>query len=160
MLSCSAVSDSLWPHGLWPTRLLCPWNSPGKNTGVGCHSLLQRTEVQDERRLWDHHPPVTKILLPISRWINYSSANFFSLKEWLRQWNIEPGGCNEDHRELLTTFNKVVKKLQVTELLWTSDSVWPSISLLLSQMFTTIIWYTCLIRYIGNAVNTLLFYSL
>ena len=31
----------LWPHGLKPTRLLCPWHSPGKNTGVGCHSLLQ-----------------------------------------------------------------------------------------------------------------------
>ena len=29
------------PHGLQPTSLLCPWNSPGKNTGVGCHSLLQ-----------------------------------------------------------------------------------------------------------------------
>ena len=31
----------LWPHGLWPTSLLCPWYSPGKNTGVGCHFLLQ-----------------------------------------------------------------------------------------------------------------------
>ena len=29
------------PHGLQPTRLLCPWDSPGKNTGVGCHVLLQ-----------------------------------------------------------------------------------------------------------------------
>ena len=29
------------PHGLWPARLLCPWNSPGKNNGVGCHFLLQ-----------------------------------------------------------------------------------------------------------------------
>ena len=28
-------------HGMQPTRLLCPWNSPGKNTGVGFHSLLQ-----------------------------------------------------------------------------------------------------------------------
>ena len=37
-----AVFDSLWPHGLYPTRFLCPWDSPGKNTGVGCHSLLQR----------------------------------------------------------------------------------------------------------------------
>ena len=39
--SCSVVSNSLWPHGLQPTRLLCPWNSPGKSTGVGCHFLLQ-----------------------------------------------------------------------------------------------------------------------
>ena len=29
--------------GLWPTRLLCPWDSPGENTGVGCHCLLQGT---------------------------------------------------------------------------------------------------------------------
>ena len=39
-VSCLVVSDSLWPHGLYPTKLLCPWNSPGKNTGVGCHALL------------------------------------------------------------------------------------------------------------------------
>ena len=39
--SCSVVSDSLWPHGLQPTRLLHPWNFPGKSTGVGCHFLLQ-----------------------------------------------------------------------------------------------------------------------
>ena len=32
------MSDSLWPHGLYPTRLLCPWNFPGKNTGVPCPS--------------------------------------------------------------------------------------------------------------------------
>ena len=39
-VSRSDVSNSLWPDGLQPTRLLCPWNSPGKNTGVGCHFLL------------------------------------------------------------------------------------------------------------------------
>ena len=41
-LSCSVVSNSLWPHGLGPVRLLCTWDCPGKNTWVGCHSLLQR----------------------------------------------------------------------------------------------------------------------
>ena len=40
-VSCSVMSDSLRPHGIWPARLLCPWNSPGKNTGVGCHSFIQ-----------------------------------------------------------------------------------------------------------------------
>ena len=34
--SCSVMSDSLQPHGLQPTRLLCPWDFPGKSTGVGC----------------------------------------------------------------------------------------------------------------------------
>ena len=37
----SVVSESLWPHGVLTTRLLCPWDSPGKNTGVDCHFLLQ-----------------------------------------------------------------------------------------------------------------------
>ena len=35
------VSDSLQPHGLYPARLFCPWDFPGKNTGVSCHFLLQ-----------------------------------------------------------------------------------------------------------------------
>ena len=39
--SRSVVSDSLRPRGLQPTRLLRPWDSPGKNTGVGYHFLLQ-----------------------------------------------------------------------------------------------------------------------
>ena len=38
--SRSVVSDSSWPHGRQPTRLLHPWDFPGKNTGVGCHCLL------------------------------------------------------------------------------------------------------------------------
>ena len=37
----AVTSDSLQPYGLKPTGLLCPWNSPGKNTGVACHVLLQ-----------------------------------------------------------------------------------------------------------------------
>ena len=39
MLSSLVVSNPLWPHVLQPTRLLCPWDFPGKNTGVGCHSF-------------------------------------------------------------------------------------------------------------------------
>ena len=35
------MSDSSQPHGLQPTRLLCPWDFPDKSTGVGCHCLLQ-----------------------------------------------------------------------------------------------------------------------
>ena len=41
VFSHSVVSNSLWPHGLQPTRLLCPWDSPRKNTVVGCHFPLQ-----------------------------------------------------------------------------------------------------------------------
>ena len=41
-VSCeSHVWLFLWPHGLYPSRLLCPWDFPGRNTGVGCHFVLQ-----------------------------------------------------------------------------------------------------------------------
>ena len=40
-ISHLVMSSSLWLHGLQPSRLLCPWDFPGKNTGVGCHFLLQ-----------------------------------------------------------------------------------------------------------------------
>ena len=42
-VSCLVLSDSLRLHELQPARLLCPWNSPGNNTGVGRHYLLQGT---------------------------------------------------------------------------------------------------------------------
>ena len=40
------MSDSGWPHRRQLTRLPCPWDSPGKNTGVGCHFLLQCRKVK------------------------------------------------------------------------------------------------------------------
>ena len=42
------MSDSVRPHRGQPTRLPHPWDSPGKNTGVGCHFLLQCMEVKSE----------------------------------------------------------------------------------------------------------------
>ena len=44
----SVVSNSLRPHRQQPTRLRHPWDSPGKNTGVGCHFLLQCMKVKSE----------------------------------------------------------------------------------------------------------------
>ena len=44
----SVVSDSVQPHRQQPTRLPCPWDSPVKNTGVGCHFLLQCMKVKSE----------------------------------------------------------------------------------------------------------------
>ena len=40
--TCSVMFKYLWPYGLYPARLLRPWNFPGKCTGVGCHFLLHR----------------------------------------------------------------------------------------------------------------------
>ena len=49
--SRSVVSESLLPYGLRPTRLLRPWDSPGKSTGVGCHCLLQSHHIPDLNRM-------------------------------------------------------------------------------------------------------------
>ena len=46
--SRSVVFDSSRPHGLQPTKLLRPWDFPGKSTGLGCHSLLQCMKVKSE----------------------------------------------------------------------------------------------------------------
>ena len=48
LLSRSVVSDSVRPHRRQPTRLPRPWDSPGKDTGVGCHFLLQCMKVKSE----------------------------------------------------------------------------------------------------------------
>ena len=45
------MSDSVQPQRRQPTRLPCPWDSPGKNTGVGCRFLLQCMKVKSEREV-------------------------------------------------------------------------------------------------------------
>ena len=70
-VSCSVMSDSLWPHGLQPARLLCLWDSPGKNTGV----FLSAGDLPDPR-IEPGSPPLQADSLPseppgkpYSRWL-------------------------------------------------------------------------------------------
>ena len=50
------MSDSVRPHGWKPTRLPCPWDSPGKNIGVGCHFLLPCLKVKSESEVTQSCP--------------------------------------------------------------------------------------------------------
>ena len=50
------MSDSVRPHRWQPTMLLCPWDSPGKNTGMGCHFLLQCMKVKSESEVAQSRP--------------------------------------------------------------------------------------------------------
>ena len=50
------MSDSVRPHRRQPTRLPRPWDSPGKNTGVGCHFLLQCMKVESESEVAQSFP--------------------------------------------------------------------------------------------------------
>ena len=53
------MSDSVQPHRQQPTRLPRPWDSPGKNTGVGCHFLLQRMKVKSESEVAESRPTLS-----------------------------------------------------------------------------------------------------
>ena len=53
------MSDSVRPHRLQPTRLLCPWDSPSKNTGVGLHFLLQGVKVKSESEVTQSCPTLS-----------------------------------------------------------------------------------------------------
>ena len=55
----SVVSDSVRPQRRQPTRLPCPWDSPGKNTGVGCHFLLQCMQVKSESEVAQSRPTLS-----------------------------------------------------------------------------------------------------
>ena len=55
----SVVSDSVWPHRRQPTRLPHPWDSPGKNTGVGCHFLPQCIKVKSESEVAQSCPTLS-----------------------------------------------------------------------------------------------------
>ena len=55
----SVVSDSVRPHRRKPTRLPRPWDSPGKNTGVGCHFLLQCMKVKSETEVAQSCPTLS-----------------------------------------------------------------------------------------------------
>ena len=53
------MSDSVRPHRRQPTRLPRPWDSPGKNTGVGCHFLLQCMQVKSESEVAQSCPTLS-----------------------------------------------------------------------------------------------------
>ena len=66
------MSDSVQPHRRQPTRLLSPWDSPGKNTGVGCHFLLQCMTVKSENEVAQWCPTLSD---PMDRSLPGSSVH-------------------------------------------------------------------------------------
>ena len=89
--SCSVVSDSERPHRLQPTRLFCPWDFPGKSTGVGCHCLLRANSRQSLKTLppgsllWllksglcALHMPMTPFIVPSIVCITYIVTSYSS----------------------------------------------------------------------------------
>ena len=94
------MSDSVQPHRQQPTRLSCPWDSPGKNTGVGCHFLLQMHESEK----WKVKvKSLSRVQLPAIPWtaayqaplsMGFSSQEYWSgvplpspLDSWVTVWS-------------------------------------------------------------------------
>ena len=69
--SHSVMYDSLWLRGLLPTKLLCPWDFPGKNTGVGCHCYLAIKR--------------NKLLIHATRWTNLKNITLYWGKDILQK---------------------------------------------------------------------------
>ena len=75
------MSDSVWPHRQKPTRLPRPWDSPGKNTGVGCHFLLQCMKVKSESEVAQSCPTLSD---PMDYSLPGSSVHGISRQEYSR----------------------------------------------------------------------------
>ena len=80
-VSCSVVSNSLQPHGLYPTRLLHPWDSPGKSTGVCCHSLLQGIFLTQGSNLGLLQKPGLLHCSPVFYHLSHREANPQQMKD-------------------------------------------------------------------------------
>ena len=91
------------PHGLQPSRLLCPWDSPGQNTGVGCHALLQGifpTRGLNPRLLHLLQRQVRSLPLAppgkhINRWTAFKEVCLAAAALWQRHRRSETEGAEE-----------------------------------------------------------------
>ena len=114
----SVVSNSVQPHRLQPTRLLCTWDFPGKSTGVVCHCLLQENALdrantlfqKHKRRLYTwtspdgQHRNQIDYILCSPRW-----------RSSIQSAKTRPGAdCGSDHELLITKFRLKLKKVGKT----------------------------------------------
>ena len=129
------MSDSLRPHGLQPTRL-CPWGSPGKNTGMGCHAVLQdifTTKGLNLCLLCPLHWWVDSLLLSTSweAWcLNNSEHCWITCNEWLdrclqcQHVSSVKQGCR---RSVLLTFVPPRPSTAALNKSWLSENTtWPA----------------------------------
>ena len=93
------VSDSVCLYRSQPSRLLCPWESPGKNTGLGCHALL----LQGIFPTQGYNPRLLCLLrwqessLPLGRW---QSPKPGKPKRLLFKWNVQNRQIHRDKKQI------------------------------------------------------------
>ena len=101
------MSDPVRPHRRQPTRLPHPWDSPGKNTGVGCHFLLPCMKVKGESEVAQSCPTLSN---PMDCSLPGSSVHGILQARVLEWGAIAFSGCSHSHRQD-TTFRKFLRQL-------------------------------------------------
>ena len=95
------MSDSVRPHRLQPTKIPCPWDSPGKNTGLGCHFLLQCMKVKSKSEVAQSCPTLSD---PIDCSLSGSPVHgIFQARvlEWIAiAFSEGSSGCAQKYRKL------------------------------------------------------------
>ena len=110
----SVVSNSVRPHRRQPTRLPHPWDSPGKNTGVGCHFLLQRGKGKVKVKSLGH------VRLLVTPWTAAHQAPLsmgFSRREYWSGLPLPSPGSQETTNKRTVTVNSV-KIRGVSNITW------------------------------------------
>ena len=89
--SRSVVSDSPRPHGLQPTRLLRPWDFPGRSTGVGCHSLLLISILSNAQRREKVRKQILNNLIPMVRLVSceIDTSDYLRFMQLKLVWQAE-----------------------------------------------------------------------
>ena len=108
----------LWPHGLWPAGLLCPWDIPGKNPGAGCHFLLQGIFPTQESNL-----RLLRGRQILYHWATWKAPHCIIFQKSLEiQWRNILTGCrskskNTDHKVEIPIINNSAKTVLLPEIL-------------------------------------------
>jgi len=128
------LCPTLRPHIRQPTRLPCPWDSPGKNTGVGCHFLLQYIRVKSESEVAHSCPTPVPLV-----------KNSFCEFSW--KWSIFAKASGSNNNCLWTTkiFKDMVKdpiEMQLTKKLL----LWQNILIIRIKSDNILLWH---IRVLG-----------
>ena len=107
------MSDSVQPQRRQPTRLPRPWDSPGKNTGVGCHFLLQCVKVKSENQVAQSCPTRSNLM----DWSLPSSSIHGIFQARVLEW-----GAIAFSALPLSHVGKPINILQDSTLLWSNTS--------------------------------------
>ena len=122
----SVVSNSVRPHRRQPTSLSHPWDSPGKNTGVGCHFLLQCMKVKSEREVAQSCPALSD---PMDRSLPGSSIHG-SFQARVLEWGAITDHSHSNMKDIFFQNywflyqSESSQEDQIIPLIWTETLIW------------------------------------